>query len=727
MRVSSPLSRLLQFVVASSIAAPTLAGVQQQAPGADHVAIEAEYADEILNPDAANDVQDSVQTGNPESPARIWAIGSATAASGGTFIAAPPTPHRQQNAPSLPETIAVYRFNFQTAGTYKAYFRVSNNGVVANGSSDSFWGPAGFGTANPSVNTTTGTTGAFEWLTNYGQSFVVSPAQVGNTLEFRVSSRESGMRLDGLVLSLQDALDSTALDALLAAAPQPEETDPTPTPTPAPTATPCSFTTRTVSSVSQFNTAVAASCPGDTVVLSAAADWTNVTLYFDGLKTTSKSGGTADYPITLKAERSGEVVLRGNSYLRISGSYMVVDGLKFAEGASTGNGVIEFRRDSDNLAYNCRLSNTAIVNYSPTDPLLQYAWVSVYGENNRVNNCYFAEQNHVGVTLIVWPTEGGPPNNTRIDNNYFAGRPELVDDANGYETIRIGTSTVSQQQSNAIVERNLFERCDGEIEVVSNKSVGNIYRYNTFRECKGQLTLRHGAACRVEGNFFLQNNYSGSSAIRIIGPDHVVINNYIERTQGTSGRAGIGIVNGVVNSPLSGYLQAERCVVAFNTLVNCREGIAIGVDASNATLPPKDCIIANNVVLSSSGQNSFRVYTTPENLTWQGNIAFGGSTGISPVPTGVTVTNPRLAVSGDGLYRPEPNSPLLDGATGSWSTVTVDMDGEMRTDGVLDIGADETTTSGAVQRRPLTAEDVGPDWMRTTVKPSGWAFIGLTP
>ncbi|MDC6636593.1 hypothetical protein OEZ81_27000, partial [Leclercia adecarboxylata] len=69
--------------------------------------------------------------------------------------------------------------------------------------------------------------------------------------------------------------------------------------------------------------------------------------------------------------------------------------------------------------------------------------------------------------------------------------------------MRIGTSHDSQSDSRTVVENNWFEQCDGEVEIVSNKSGGNIYRGNVFQDSRGSLVLRHGHGNRVERNVFL--------------------------------------------------------------------------------------------------------------------------------------------------------------------------------------------------------------------------------
>src|SRR5258707_256657 len=80
-------------------------------------------------------------------------------------------------------------------------------------------------------------------------------------------------------------------------------------------------------------------------------------------------------------------------------------------------------------------------------------------------------------TYVVWLGHGREGGN-QIDRNYFGPRAGLG--ANGGETIRIGDSRTSMLAANCVVEKNLFEKCNGEVECISNKSCGNIYRDNTF-------------------------------------------------------------------------------------------------------------------------------------------------------------------------------------------------------------------------------------------------------
>lgn len=458
-----------------------------------------------------------------------------------------------------------------------------------------------------------------------------------------------------------------------------------------------------VATVAEISAAMAVAHPGDTLTMVSGV-WNDARIIFAG-------NGSADAPITLRAETPGAVSVEGASYLRIGGTYLVVDGLSFRNGYSPSGGVIEFRNGSGVESRHCRLTNASIEDFNPASSGTDYKWVSLFGSFNRVDHCYFRGKTHAGTTLVVWlsPT----PNYHRIDRNHFALRPPLG--VNGGETIRVGTSDWSLYDSFTTVEWNLFEECNGETEIISSKSCGNIYRSNTFRRCQGTLTLRHGNRCLVEGNFFFGEGVSNTGGIRVIGEDHRVQNNYLTGLKGTGYRAAIAVMNGKPNSALNEYYQVKRATIAFNTLVSNTANIDLGVGKdATLTLPPLDCVIANTVV---NGTTSPLVkYTdTPLNLSWEGNIFYGAALGITQ-PAGITMADPRLAAAdANGLRRPEPASPVLEAAAGIYDSVTVDMDGQPRT-GSKDVGADEASGSPVVCV-PLKATDVGPIRPVTSVKP----------
>jgi poly(beta-D-mannuronate) lyase len=420
--------------------------------------------------------------------------------------------------------------------------------------------------------------------------------------------------------------------------------------------------------------------PGDAVIM-ANGEWTNHSLAFT-------ARGTAGKPIMLRAETPGKVALRNGSTLTIDGEHVTVSGLAFGEGESERSAV-ELR------GRNCRLTETSII-------AGRYKFfVHVRGASNRIDHCYLAGKTSVHPTLQV--EVEGKPNQHVIDHNYFGPRPPLR--RNGGETIRVGYSHQSMTNSGTLVERNLFEQCDGENEIISNKSCENIYRFNTFRDCAGMFTLRHGNRCRVEGNFFFGNGKRGSGGIRVIGEDHVVINNYIERVQ----EGGFWITSGIVDSPLNGYFQARNCLIAFNTFVDS-PGPALDLDAgigrARRTLLPENITIANNLLCPTDGH----VFNGDEGkgFKWAGNIA---SASLVTNTAKLRIAKPGLSRDA-GLLRPASDSPARKAAEGSFDAVTIDIDGQPRTGG-FDVGCDQLSDRPATNR-PLTPADVGPSWMKRT-------------
>ena len=436
--------------------------------------------------------------------------------------------------------------------------------------------------------------------------------------------------------------------------------------------------------------------PGDNIILRDGT-WRDADLVFE-------ANGTAEQPITLGAQTPGKVILTGKSRLRLSGQHLVVEGLWFKDGPAGGEDVIEFRTHSSRLASHCRVTQCAITDFNPATARTETKWVSLYGVSNRVDHCYFAGKQNAGTTLVVWV--GDQPNHHRIDHNHFGPRPRLGQ--NGGETIRVGDSARSMQNSRTLVEHNLFDRCNGEAEIVSNKSCENIYRANTFLACEGTLTLRHGNRCVVEGNFFLGAGQRNTGGVRVIGEDHRVINNYFADSRGKGSRAALCFMNGVPSSPLNKYFQVKNALVAFNTFVGCAENVVVGLaDERTATLPPTGVVIANNVFVTD-GVPLVKQLEVKAALRWQGNFLHGAETGAGSTP-GMRRDDPRLALSADGLWRPLQGSPVIGAAEGDLDDVREDMDGQPRI-GRKDAGSDQRSDA-PVKNRPLTAKDTGPAWL----------------
>ncbi|MBI9040777.1 chondroitinase-B domain-containing protein [Lutibacter sp.] len=370
-------------------------------------------------------------------------------------------------------------------------------------------------------------------------------------------------------------------------------------------------TLTSVGTIDEFNTAIKKAIPGSTIILKNGI-WKDVKLNVHGI-------GTKEAPITITAEKDGEVIITGNSKLTISGKYMVVNGLWFKDGIPTDKEVISFKKDSKTFAYNCRLTNCTISNYNPTDKSIESHWVDMWGQNNRVDHNNFTGKTNGGTTLVVWlKGEEHIENKHLIDHNFFGERPELG--VNGGETIRIGTSENSMKSSKTTVEFNIFKHCNGEIEIISNKSFDNIYRNNLFLESEGTLTLRHGNRALVENNVFVGNNNPRVGGIRIIGEGHTVQNNLLIGISGDDYRAPIVVMNGVPNSPLNRYFQVKNATIQNNTLINCN-AVQFGAGKDNEkTLAPINSVFANNLITNTNGGKIYNAHDVINGITFTSNF-----------------------------------------------------------------------------------------------------------
>ena len=359
--------------------------------------------------------------------------------------------------------------------------------------------------------------------------------------------------------------------------------------------------------------------PGDSLIL-ASGTWADARLKLH-------AEGTAETPVIVRAETPGKTILTGDSRLSLSGKHITVEGLLFKD--PTGEEAIELRISSKQLATDCRITRCAVVNALPKSAEGKTArFLSIYGSGHRIDHCQFEGKTSPGTTVVVWLDNAKPElGHHRLDHNYFGPRERLG--KNGGETIRIGDSKTSMQKAACIVEKNLFERCDGEAECISNKSCGNVYRENTFASVSGTLTLRHGNGCEVLDNVFLGRGAKGSGGIRIIGEKHLVKGNHLEGLLGDEERSAICFMLGIPGSPDNGYFQVKGATIEGNTILNCATPIVIGVQGDKkASLPPIEVNFRQNTIHAPSS-NVIDARCDLAGFTWESNRFQAQSLGIA--------------------------------------------------------------------------------------------------
>jgi poly(beta-D-mannuronate) lyase len=342
--------------------------------------------------------------------------------------------------------------------------------------------------------------------------------------------------------------------------------------------------------------------------------------------------GTANEPITLSAETAGKVFIEGESSLELSGNYLQVSGLFFRNGHSPKKNVIAFRTSPKDVANHSSVTNCVILDFNNLERDQDNLWVQFYGKHNELSNCYLAGKTNGGPTVRV-DLKGNQSirNYHKIVNNHFGPRPRKGG-ARG-ETIQLGSSFTSMSPSNTTIANNLFEECNGEVEIISSKTNFNIIKNNVFYKSEGSVVTRHGNYVSVDGNYFIgdgeNENYGG---IRIINTGHWVTNNLFYKIKGKNFRSPIAIMNGIPKSPLNRYNQVTDVVVAYNTFVDSDSPFQFGVgtNIAQAAVLPKSEIrsarplrteVVNNVIYNAEGDAKPIVeHDKADGVTFKSNV-----------------------------------------------------------------------------------------------------------
>lgn len=401
--------------------------------------------------------------------------------------------------------------------------------------------------------------------------------------------------------------------------------------------------------------AIADAEPGDVIVMQDGV-WKNIDILFD-------SGGLPDRPITLKAQTRGKVIISGASSLRIAGDYLVVDGLYFKDGYSSGSlHLIEFRHGQKH-ANHSRLTNTVISGFNK-DPMkgADDVWIGLFGTHNRVDHSLFVDKKPESSTLMIVWRATADANYHRIDHNYF--RNINNNGWDGDAAIRIGDGQQALSASRTTVESNLFENMNGIGKIISLKSGGNFIRNNTFVNAQGSICIRQGDGNVIEGNFILptaSTRYTGG--ILVMGSDTVIRNNYIQGVR-TGGRSAIEVYDGHPdNTPgKGGYYPSNNVMIANNTFVDNDKLFIIGQNydvAKNIVVPVENISFKENAVLGNGSMiPAMNVLDQPINPAYEGNMFYNVKfLGIETIP-GIRNADPQLKLGNDGLYHYAEGSPL---------------------------------------------------------------------
>ncbi len=340
---------------------------------------------------------------------------------------------------------------------------------------------------------------------------------------------------------------------------------------------------------------VASAKPGETLVIPDG-------VYVDLGKLELAADGKEDEPIVLKAATLGKVVFTGQSSLLVTGDYWVLEGLLFDEAVYAGSVFDHIL--AVHTARGVRVTQCAFLSCGSPD--VKYVAMMQWGTgatDGRVDHCTFVDSLSMNLQIRVGPQDADSAKRIRVDHNHF--RDIRRRHINGGEAVQIGGNPMKwgKLEANAVVEHNRFERCDGDDEVISNKSSENIIRNNTFLGCGGALWLRGGENCVVEHNLF----HKGYMGIVTMGNHHRIAGNILQETHSY----GILIQYG------SDHLNVEHAGLSFEVLSHSiiegnaflnpvRRGLVYGAhnqDRANRkhlVIPPHDNVLKGNVLIGET-------------------------------------------------------------------------------------------------------------------------------
>lgn len=447
-----------------------------------------------------------------------------------------------------------------------------------------------------------------------------------------------------------------------------------------------------VSSVTALQTKINASSTvaGDIIVLANGT-------YLNSTLNVSKSN------ITVMAATPGGVFLNGTNDITISGNYITFTGFQFTSGDIGSNSILKISGDHNKIAQ-LNFSNYYAKKYIEIQEGSQY---------NEISYCNLEKKPaaaEIGCTIQISTSSVIGYHKIKYCSfqNYYG-----VGGDNGNEPIRIGLGAEYLNKSRTIVEYCYFNNTGlGDSESISIKCQENVVRYCTFtNQQNAMLVFRNGDNNVAYSNFFIN-----AGGIRVKEANNIYCyNNYFENSGVGSSADAVTFVYVaplVPPTPASPRtLNLNNINFIHNTFYDCGDIDLGGTGATSNTW-------ANNIFIKSSGS----IFNNANSGTsWAGNIR-QGTLGIS-IPTGMSNTNPNLALNSEGYFGLSSTSPV-NNANVSYPailnianidddpTLLFDISGQARPSTVTlkDVGCDEYTT-GTTTNHPLTLAEVGPSYL----------------
>ncbi len=342
------------------------------------------------------------------------------------------------------------------------------------------------------------------------------------------------------------------------------------------------MTTYSVNNKTDLLSKIKALKKGDTLIIKNGT--------YDSVKINLSCKGDLKNNITIQAE-SNKVIFKGTPNIQISGCFIKVIGITFDKLKKHPNTI-------QIMGSNNRVSQCSFLNYNFVHDHI----INVQDTYHRIDNCLFKNITQAGLCIFLYrptPIE----NYILIDNNTFCDRLSVKGATNGLEIIRIGTSDQSLSSSKTMVINNMLINCNGEVEAISVKCCDNIIFGNQILNSTGTITLRHGNNNSVVKNIIDGNNKANSGGVRIIGNNHLILQNFISNIKSVEDDINVAICvcNGQPKPELNGYWTPHDCIIKKNIIYKCSLGFGIGCKVKSDSIDkPINISICDNICISDT-------------------------------------------------------------------------------------------------------------------------------
>ena len=450
--------------------------------------------------------------------------------------------------------------------------------------------------------------------------------------------------------------------------------------------------------------------------------------------------GTAENPIIVSAEEVGKVTLMGSAGYEFEDcKFLTWYGFNHTHESSSGDN-ISFKGGSNNRFARCEVKLKDDKDRdSKKKGKGKTLWLRISNSKAmKVDHCFFHEKESEGQFCNVkYRSDNKHGEGPLFEYNYFlqqnydkfVGKDEIGDA--GGEAIQMGDSKLCRFYFRAIVRYNYFEECNGDGEMITNKSSGNLYYNNSFTNTIGTLTLRHGDSTALLGNYF------EACGLRVGGANNLIANNYFTKNSNdVAQRRPLVISTGDWELDPKKSREDQQGAhhelvvnnnIILNTLAN-GDGTAKSIVLWGRDEGPKmptgnkfkgNIIMAKNgelleiaedVIINGKKKENGKEKEIKNDIS--DNIGFftgDAKKGDLSSEMATTDKDPLLTEDSDGIHRLQEGSPAHNKFQGTpFSEFTiVDIDGVDRGPNT-DAGCHQFSTASTKPKRRITRADVGP-------------------